>query len=198
MPVQIPATKKTPARTVEHDEFIRDDTTAEQLAALPVQAGTIQMTAANSTPLSDGASAVVLASTERTATLGVDRLARVASSAVYALDPLIMGLAPALALALALALSLAIKRAGLTRSRSTCGKSTRLQRTALGVLRGTSKSARRLHNSRRQAHAQCGAAAIGHPLGATGARYVLTMATELAERNAATAPSGFAWAPDRP
>ena len=32
MPVQIPATKKTPARTFEHDEFIRDDTTAEQLA----------------------------------------------------------------------------------------------------------------------------------------------------------------------
>ena len=37
MPVQISATKKTPARTFEHDEFIRDDTTAEQLAALPVQ-----------------------------------------------------------------------------------------------------------------------------------------------------------------
>ena len=33
-PVEIPATKKTPARTFEHDEFIRDDTTAEQLAAL--------------------------------------------------------------------------------------------------------------------------------------------------------------------
>jgi 3-oxo-5,6-didehydrosuberyl-CoA/3-oxoadipyl-CoA thiolase len=62
MPVQIPATKKTPARTAEHDEFIRDDTTAEQLAALPVQPGTTQMTAANSTPLTDGASAVVLAS----------------------------------------------------------------------------------------------------------------------------------------
>jgi acetyl-CoA acetyltransferase len=40
MPVPIPATKKTPARTFEHDEFIRDDTTAEALAALPVQPGT--------------------------------------------------------------------------------------------------------------------------------------------------------------
>jgi len=57
MPVQISATKKIPARTFEHDEFIRDDTTAEQLAALPVQPGTTQMTAANSTPLTDGASA---------------------------------------------------------------------------------------------------------------------------------------------
>jgi acetyl-CoA acetyltransferase len=91
MPVEIPATKKTPGRTVEHDEFIRDDTTAEQLAALPVQPGTTQMTAANSTPLTDGASAIVLASGERAAELGVEPLARVLSSAVYALDPLIMG-----------------------------------------------------------------------------------------------------------
>src|ERR1700741_1686826 len=91
MPVQIAATKKTPARTVEHDEFIRDDITAEQLAALPVQPGTTQMTAANSTPLTDGASAIVLASGERADELGVEPLARFVSSAVYDLDPLVMG-----------------------------------------------------------------------------------------------------------
>lgn len=50
MAVSIPATKKTAARMVEHDEFIRDDTTAEALAALPAQPGTTQMTAANSSP----------------------------------------------------------------------------------------------------------------------------------------------------
>ena len=88
MPVEIPATKKTPARTFEHDEFIRDDTTAEQLAALSPQPGTTQMTAANSTPLTDGASAIVLASGERAAELGVAPLARVVSSAVYGIDPL--------------------------------------------------------------------------------------------------------------
>src|SRR5882757_10221736 len=108
MPVQIPATKKAAARTFEHDEFIRDNTTAEQLAALPVQPGTKQMTAANSTPLTDGASAIVLASGERAAELGVEPLARVVSSAVYGIDPLVMGLAPAWAL------PLAIRRAGLT------------------------------------------------------------------------------------
>ena len=108
MPVQIPATKKTPARTFEHDEFIRDDTTAEQLAKLPAQPGTTQMTAANSTPLTDGASAIVLASGESAAELGVEPLARVVSSAVYGIDPLVMGLAPAWAM------PLAIKRAGLT------------------------------------------------------------------------------------
>ena len=100
--MQIAATKKTPARTFEHDDLIRDDTTAEQLAALPVQPGTTQMTAANSTPLTDGASAIVLASGQRAAELGVEPLARVVSSAVSALDPLIMGPAPAWALPMAI------------------------------------------------------------------------------------------------
>jgi len=65
MPVSIPATKTTPTRVFEHDEFIRDDTTAERLAALPVQAGTTAMTAGNSSPLTDGASAIVIASGEK-------------------------------------------------------------------------------------------------------------------------------------
>ncbi|HXO51010.1 MAG TPA: thiolase family protein, partial [Mycobacterium sp.] len=107
LPVEIAATKKTPARLVEHDEFIRDDTTAERLAALPAQSGTTQMTAGNSSPLTDGASAIVIASEGKAAELGITPLARVVSSAVYALDPLIMGLAPAWAIPLAL------KRAGL-------------------------------------------------------------------------------------
>ena len=81
--VHIPATRKTPEQTVEHDEFIRDDTTAEALAALPAQPGTTQMTAANSTPLTDGASAIVSASGERAAELGLEPLARFVSSAVY-------------------------------------------------------------------------------------------------------------------
>jgi acetyl-CoA acetyltransferase len=60
-PVEIPATRRQPAQVFEHDESIRDDTTAEKLAALPAQPNTTQMTAGNSSPLNDGASAVVLA-----------------------------------------------------------------------------------------------------------------------------------------
>lgn len=59
--------------SLEHDEFIRNDTTAEVLAALPAQPRTTRMTAANSTPLTHGASAVVLASGERAAELGINR-----------------------------------------------------------------------------------------------------------------------------
>jgi acetyl-CoA acetyltransferase len=107
-PRAIAATRKTPERLFEHDEFIRDDTTAELLAALPAQPGTTQMTAANSTPLTDGASAIVLTSGQRAAELGIEPIARVVSSAVYGIDPLVMGLAPASAI------PLAISRAGLT------------------------------------------------------------------------------------
>src|SRR6478735_7540803 len=94
-PVEIPATRRQPARVFEHDESIRDDTTAEKLAALPAQPNTTQMTAGNSSPLNDGASGVVLAGGEAAAELGVEPLARVVASATYALDPKLMGIAPA-------------------------------------------------------------------------------------------------------
>ena len=179
MPVQIPATKKTPARVAEHDEFIRDDTTAEQLAALPVQQGTTQMTAANSTPLSDGASAILLASGERAAELGVQPLARVVSSAVYALDPLIMGLAPAWAL------PLAIKRAGLSPEQIDVWEvHEAFSAQALGVLRELPNQLGGFTIPDDKLTPNGGAVAIGHPFGATGTRYVLTLATELRERNA--------------
>src|ERR671922_1111079 len=76
-PVEIPATRRQEARTFEHDESIRDDTSAEKLAALPPQPNTTQMTAGNSSPLNDGARAVVLAGAEAADELGVEPLARV-------------------------------------------------------------------------------------------------------------------------
>ena len=81
---------------------------AEKLAALPAQPNTTQMTAGNSSPLNDGASAVVLASAEAADELGAEPLARVVASATHALDPQIMGIAPAFAIPKAL------QRAGLT------------------------------------------------------------------------------------
>jgi acetyl-CoA acetyltransferase family protein len=179
MPVQIPGTKKTPARTFEHDEFIRDQTTAEQLAALPVQPGTKQMTAANSTPLTDGASAIVLASGERAAELGVEPLARVLSSAVYGIDPLIMGMAPAYAI------PMAIKRAGLTPEQIDVWEvHEAFSAQALGVLRELPNQLDGFTIPDEKLTPNGGAVAIGHPFGASGTRYVLTLATELRERNA--------------
>ena len=178
MPVEIAATKKAPARLFEHDEFIRDETTAEQLAALRPQPGTTQMTAANSTPLTDGASALVLASGQRAAELGVEPLARVVSSAVYGIDPLFMGLAPAWAL------PLAIKRAGLTPEQIDVWEvHEAFSAQALGVLRELPNQLDGFVVPDEKLTPNGGAVAIGHPFGATGARYVLTLATELRERN---------------
>lgn len=179
MPVEIAGTRKTPARLFEHDEFIRDDTTAERLAALPAQPGTKQMTAGNSTPLTDGASALVLASGERAAELGVEPLARVVSSAVYGIDPLFMGLAPAWAL------PLAIQRAGLTPEQIDVWEvHEAFSAQALGVLRELPNQLGGFVIPDEKLTPNGGAVAIGHPFGATGARYVLTLATELRERNA--------------
>jgi acetyl-CoA acetyltransferase len=102
-PSTSPARAKAPAWTFEHDEGIRADMTAEALAALPPQPGTTQMTAGNSAPLNDGASAVVLAGGEAAAELGVEPLARVVALATHALDPRYMGIAPAFAMPKALA-----------------------------------------------------------------------------------------------
>jgi len=178
MPVEISATKKTPARTFSHDEFIRDDTTAETLAKLPAQPGTTQMTAANSTPLTDGATAIVLASGERAAELGIEPLARVVSSAVYGIDPTIMGLAPAWAM------PLAIRRAGLTPQQIDVWEVHEVfSAQALGVLREMPNQLDGFTVPDDKLTPNGGAVAIGHPFGATGARYVLTLATELRERN---------------
>src|SRR6201991_758820 len=178
MPVQIPATKTAQARAFEHDEFIRDDTTAEKLAALPVQSGTTQMTAGNSSPLTDGASAVVVASAEKAAELGIAPLARVVSSAVYALDPLIMGLGPAWAMPLALS------RAGLTPDQVDVWEiHEAFSAQALGVLRELSNQLGGFTIPDDKLTPNGGAVATGHPFGASGTRYVLTLATELRERN---------------
>jgi 3-oxo-5,6-didehydrosuberyl-CoA/3-oxoadipyl-CoA thiolase len=179
LPIEIAATKKQPSRMIEHDEFIRDDTTAESLAALPAQPGTTQMTAANSTPLSDGASAVILASGRSASELGLEPMARVVSSATYALDPLVMGLAPAWALPLAL------QRAGLRPEQIDIWEvHEAFSAQALGVLRELPKQLDGFTIPDDKLSPNGGAVAIGHPFGATGGRYVITLATELRQREA--------------
>jgi 3-oxo-5,6-didehydrosuberyl-CoA/3-oxoadipyl-CoA thiolase len=178
MPVTIPATRKIPDSTISHDEFIRDDTTLERLAALPAQPGTTQMTAGNSTPLSDGAAALILASPARADDLGVIPLARVVSSAVYGNDPLLMGIAPAWALPLAL------RRAGLTPEQIDIWEiHEAFSAQALGVLRELPNQLDGFQVPDDKLTPNGGAVAIGHPFGATGVRYALTLATELRERH---------------
>jgi acetyl-CoA acetyltransferase family protein len=178
-PVEIPATRKRPASTVEHDESIRGDTTAEKLAALPAQPNTTQMTAGNSSPLNDGASAVVLANAEAAEQLGVEPLARVVASATHALDPQIMGIAPAFAIPKALA------RAGLAPGEVDVWEvHEAYSAQALGVLRELPRQLDGFEVPDERLNPNGGAVAIGHPFGSSGTRYVLTLATELRLREA--------------
>jgi acetyl-CoA acetyltransferase len=137
------------------------------------------MTAANSTPLTDGASAVVIASAQKVAELGVEPLARVVSSAVYGIDPMVMGLAPAWAIPLAL------QRAGVAPEQVNVWEvHEAFSAQALGVLRELPNQLEGFTVPDDKLTPNGGAVAIGHPFGASGTRYVLMLATELRERNA--------------
>jgi acetyl-CoA acetyltransferase family protein len=176
-PVEIPATRRTEARLFEHDEGIRDDTSAEKLAALPAQPNTTQMTAGNSSPLNDGASAVVLASGAAAEELGVEPLARVVSSATHALDPRYMGIAPAFAMPKAL------ERAGLAPDEIDVWEVHEAYASvAVAILRELPNQLDGFEVPDDRLNPNGGAVAIGHPFGSSGTRYVLTLATELRER----------------
>jgi acetyl-CoA acetyltransferase family protein len=178
-PIELPATRREPARTFEHDESIRDDTTPEALAALPPQPNTTQMTAGNSSPLNDGASAVLFGSAAAAQELGVQPLARVVASATYALDPLVMGIAPAFAIPKAL------QRAGLSPADIDVWEvHEAFSAQALGVLRELPRQLDGFVVPDERLNPNGGAVAIGHPFGASGTRYVLTLATELHIRRA--------------
>jgi acetyl-CoA acetyltransferase family protein len=176
--IEIPATRKREARTFEHDESIRDDTTAEKLAALPPQPNTTQMTAGNSSPLNDGASAVVLANGAAAAELGAEPLARVVASATHALDPRFMGIAPAFAIPKAL------ERAGLEPEQIDVWEVHEAYASvALAILRELPRQLDGFEVPDERLNPNGGAVAIGHPFGSSGTRYVLTLATELRLRD---------------
>jgi acetyl-CoA acetyltransferase family protein len=178
-PVELPATKNQPGRTFAYDESIRGDTTAEQLAALRPQPNTTEMTAGNSSPLTDGASAVVLASGAAAESLGIAPLARVVASATHALDPQYMGIAPAFAIAKAL------QRARLSPGDIDVWEvHEAFAAQALGVLRELPHQLDGFEVPDDRLNPNGGAVAVGHPFGASGTRYVLTLATELHLRKA--------------
>jgi acetyl-CoA acetyltransferase family protein len=173
-PVEIPATRKEPARTFEHDEGIRDDTSAEKLAALPAQPNTTQMTAGNSSALNDGASGVVIANATAAEELGAEPLARVVASATYALDPQVMGIAPAFAIPKAL------ERAGVAPEQIDVWEVHEAYASvALAILRELPNQLDGFEVPDDRLNPNGGAVAIGHPFGSSGTRYVLTLATEL-------------------
>ncbi len=164
----VPVPGVEPAR----DESIRDGTTLDRLGALRPSFrpdGTI--TAGNASPLSDGASAVVLGTASVATRLGVDPIARVAGRGVAAGDPPLFGLAPIEAANRALA------RAGIDWPQ--VGAVELNEAFAVQSLACVDAWLARGLRDPGLVNAKGGAIAIGHPLGASGGRIVGTLAARL-------------------
>jgi acetyl-CoA acyltransferase len=182
----------TPAgQAVTADNGVRGDTSLEKMAALtPVfdrRHGSV--TAANASPLTDGASAVLLMSEEAAGTLGYQPLAYIRSYAVTAVDP-----ADQLLMGPAYAVPKALERAGI--GWSDLGLVEMHEAFAAQVLSNIqafeSKEWAQQHLGRAELVAKInwetlnvmgGSIAIGHPFGATGGRLTMTLANEMRRRD---------------
>ena len=157
---------------VSKDGCIRSDSTAEDLAALkPSFHAKGSVTAGTSSPLTDGATAVLVCSEEYADSHGLNKLARIKSIAVSACAPEIMGIGPVNAT------QKALQRAGLTLDDIDIVElNEAFAAQALAVLDDLPISALKLN-------LDGGALALGHPLGATGARIVGKAASLLQRQN---------------
>lgn len=167
--VEIASRKET--ITVSTDESPRRDTSAEALARLkPVfsEGGTV--TAGNAPGVNDGAAALVLASQEWAESHGVPVLARVLGQGEAAWGPAYLAKTPAMAG------EIALKRAGLKSSDIDLFE---INEAFANVALNAS---RMLGADPEQVNVNGGAVALGHPIGASGARIVLTLALELKRR----------------
>ncbi|HEY7068520.1 MAG TPA: thiolase family protein [Acidimicrobiales bacterium] len=164
-----------PGADLDCDESVRGDTSPDALARLrPVfraEGGTV--TAGNSSPMNDGAAAVLLAGEQAVTDLGVEPLARVASRAVSAVDPHLYGIGPVQAA------EVALSRAGIGWSDlAVVELNEAFAAQALACLACWPDLDRAIVNP------NGGAIALGHPIGASGARILTTLVHDLRRRGA--------------
>ena len=156
---------------VDRDEHPRPDTNAERLAALKPafrEGGTV--TAGNASGINDGAAALVIASEEKARELGVEPLGHFVASAVAGVDPRLMGIGPVPAMRKLL------ERAGVSvEELDLVELNEAFASQSLAVIR-------ELGLDEEKVNVNGGAIAIGHPLGMTGARLVVSLLHELRRR----------------
>ncbi|GAB3187276.1 thiolase family protein [Nesterenkonia suensis] len=171
-PVEVPG-RKGAVTVVDTDEGPRPGTSMEDLAGLrPVVAGGDVVTAGNSSSLNDGASAVIVASEAAVERYGLTPRARIAGGANAGLVPEIMGMGPVPAS------TRALERAGWNIGT--------VEAVELNEAFATQSLAciRRLGLDPALVNADGGAIALGHPLGSSGARIVLTLARRMEDEGA--------------
>ncbi|MBF0106755.1 MAG: thiolase family protein [Deltaproteobacteria bacterium] len=171
--IPITAYSKTgETKMVDTDEGPRADSTIEKLATLkPVfkQGGTV--TAGNSSPLTDGASATLVMSLDKAKELGLKPLAKIISMAVAGCDPAIMGIGPVPAI------KKALKRANLKLDQIDIFElNEAFAAQSLAVIK-------ELNLNQDKINPKGGAIALGHPLGGTGGRIMATLVHDLRQFN---------------
>jgi acetyl-CoA acyltransferase 2 len=170
VPVEVKSRKGV--TVIDRDDHLRPETTLAGLAALPTvfkKDGVV--TAGNASGIVDGAAALVIASGAAAKARGVTPLARIVSWAAVGVEPTLMGMGPAPAIRKAL------ERAGLSLAQ--------LDLVEINEAFAPQYLAceKELGLDPERSNVNGGAIALGHPLGASGARLLLTLALELRRRN---------------
>ena len=164
--------KKGPAKRIDTDEFIRPETTIETLAKLKCAFrtdGKGSVTAGNSSGLNDGAAALLIASERGAKELGVEPLTRVVAAAVVGVEPRCMGIGPVPATRRVLEMTgLALEQMDVIELNEAFAAQSLACVRELG-----------LADDDARVNPNGGAIALGHPLGMSGARLLLTASHEL-------------------
>ncbi|MGD9648962.1 MAG: acetyl-CoA C-acyltransferase FadA [Pirellulales bacterium] len=161
---------------VEFDQCVRPDCSAESLASLKPafvpNMGTV--TAGNSSPLNDGAAAMLIMSEEKAKSLGLKPKVRIKATAIAGVDPAVMGTGPVPAT------KKALERAGMKlEDIDLIELNEAFAAQALACIR-------MLKLDEEKVNVRGGAIAIGHPLGASGARIATTLIGNMIDRGAST------------
>ncbi|TVQ28784.1 MAG: acetyl-CoA C-acetyltransferase [Spirochaetaceae bacterium] len=179
--VEVKERKKT--TVIDTDEHIRPDTTAETLAGLrPAFDPEGSVTAGNASGINDGAAALLLASEEAVSEYGLTPIAELVAWSQAALDPAFMGLGPVPAIRRALkAAGLSLGDVALIELNEAFAAQSLGVLTELAAEHGATVDA-----LMERTNVNGGAIALGHPIGASGARITVTLLHEMARRGAST------------
>ena len=170
VPVVLPQKKGDPIRFAD-DEFINRKTSADGLAGLrPAFDKTGSVTAGNASGINDGAAAVMVMSAKRAASLGLTPLARIASFATSGLDPATMGMGPVPA-----------SRKALARAGWKTGDVDLFELNEAFAAQACAVN-KVLDVDPERVNVNGGAIAIGHPIGASGCRVLVTLLHEMRRR----------------
>ncbi|HEY4375143.1 MAG TPA: acetyl-CoA C-acyltransferase, partial [Burkholderiales bacterium] len=172
LPFEI-AAKKGPPTVFDTDEYVREQTTLEVLSALrPAFSKDGTVTAGNASGINDGAAAVVMMSAEKAKALGLTPLVKIRAYSSAGVDPAIMGMGPVPAT------QLCLKKAGWKHQDldlMEINEAFAAQAIAVNKEIGWDTS---------KINVNGGAIAIGHPIGASGCRILVTLIHEMIRRDA--------------